>query len=174
MLPLNRSFIKLLFILLIGISGSNLFGQQWTTDDIEVYNSFEDLEHVLKFKNDTTYLINFWATWCGPCVKEMPFIEALHQEFESQKFKIILVSLDFKKHLESKLIPFLNKNNIQSNVVLLLDDKANRWIDKVDSSWSGAIPISIVYKNEKRQFYEREFHNSQELVDIINPFINNK
>ena len=98
----------------------------------------------------------------------MPYIEALHEHFADDKLKVILVSLDFERQIESRLIPYLNKNNIQSKVVLLLDGKANNWIDKVDPSWSGAIPITLIYKGDKRKFFEKEFHSSEELIEIIN------
>ena len=83
--------------------------QNWEIDDIKIYNQFEELEHIFHFQNDTTYVINFWATWCGPCVKEMPYIDSLNDHYKGQKVKVILVSLDFKKQIESRLIPYLNK-----------------------------------------------------------------
>jgi len=118
-----------------------------------------DLSH------DTTYVINFWATWCGPCVKELPYFEELNALYDGQPFKQILVSLDDPKKLESKVMPFLVKNNIQSKVVLLADGKANSWIDKVDPNWSGAIPITLILKGDKRKFYEQEFHSTFELEE---------
>ena len=122
--------------------------------------------------NDTTYLINFWATWCSPCVKELPYFEGIHDQYKGKPFKVILVSLDFRKHIEKKLIPFLNQNEIKSDVVLLADGKANRWIDRVDPEWSGAIPITLVVSGKERRFYETEFHSEEELVEIISPFMN--
>jgi len=83
-----------------------------------------------------------------------------------------LVSLDFKKMIDKKLIPFLNKNKIQSEVVLLLDSKETKWIDKVDPSWSGAIPVTLVYNQKERLFFEKAFHSTKELTDIINPILN--
>ena len=159
---------------LLVLMQSSLLSQKWTEQDIEIYNNFDDLEYIFEYSNDTTYLINFWATWCGPCVKEMPYIESLKEEYASEDFEIILVSLDFKKQIQSRLIPYLNKNNIQSKVVLLLDDKANDWIDKVDKNWTGAIPITLIYNKSKRLFFETEFHSKEELVNILNPILKNK
>jgi len=134
---------------------------------VTVYEKFIDMESAIltDLSHDTTYVINFWATWCGPCVKELPYFEELNALYDGQPFKQILVSLDDPKKLESKVMPFLVKNNIQSKVVLLADGKANSWIDKVDPNWSGAIPITLILKGDKRKFYEQEFHSTFELEE---------
>ncbi len=148
--------------------------QEWSVDKVRVYQTFDEMEPLLHPQNDTTYLINFWATWCGPCVKELPYFEEINQTYADQAFKTILISLDLEKKIEAKLIPFLNKEGIQSEVVLLADGKAHRWIDKVDPSWSGAIPITIVRRGDQYAFYEKEFHSEQELIDIVSPILNHK
>ena len=140
-------------------------------EDIELYN-FDQLSHLFSKKTDSIYVINFWATWCGPCVKELPYFEELNKQYKDKKVKIILVSLDFKKQVKTKLIPFLNKRKLQSEVVVLYHPNANEWIDRVDPSWSGAIPATLVYKRENREFYEQSFENYEELESIIKNFLN--
>lgn len=119
--------------------------------------TFSALEHFLKKDNDTTYVVNFWATWCVPCVEELPNFEKLNATYKDRKVKVLLVSIDFPKMAESKLLPFIKEKNLQSDVVLLNDPDANSWINKVDSTWSGAIPATVIYKKDKRQFYEKSF-----------------
>jgi len=102
------------------------------------------LAFIFQQKNDTTYVINFWATWCAPCVKELPYFEKLNQKYTDKKVKVILVSQDFSKQLEKKLKPFLEKNKLQSEVLVLIDPDANSWIDKVNPAWSGAIPATVI------------------------------
>ncbi len=136
-----------------------------------IYEHFDDLAYIFQQQTDTTYIINFWATWCKPCVEELPYFEQLTKKYQGQKVKVILVSLDFKKQLETKLVPFLKEHQIQSEVMVLLDPDANAWVDRVDPSWSGAIPITLVYKNEKRAFYEESFEDYAALEKIVQPFI---
>lgn len=134
-------------------------------DGIKVLN-YNQLEPHLHLKNDSLYLVNFWATWCKPCVEELPALQKIAEEFEKDKVKILLVSLDFPSQIDSRLIPFLEKNNIQMETVLLDDPKQNVWIDKVHPDWSGSIPATLIYSRENRNFYEQSFTYT-ELKEIV-------
>ena len=138
---------------------------------VPVYDSFDDMAHIFNQKNDTTYIINFWATWCKPCVEELPYFEDIHEKYADQPVKVILVSLDFSKQLESKLYPFLKERNIQSDVMVLIDNDSNYWISAVEESWEGAIPITIIYNKDKRQFIGEQFANHDELESILKTFL---
>lgn len=132
--------------------------------------TFSNLENFLKKDNDTTYVVNFWATWCVPCVEELPNFEKLNATYKDEKVKVLLVSIDFPKMAESKLLPFIKAKNLKSDVVLLNDPDANSWINKVDSTWSGAIPATVIYKKDKRQFYEKSF-TYEELETEVKKFL---
>lgn len=121
---------------------------------IEVYD-FAHLEPLLHQNDDKIHVVNFWATWCAPCVKELPYFESLTQN--QSNIDVLLVSMDFPNEVESRLIPFIKKKNIQSKVVLLDDSNENEWIPKVNQNWKGAIPVTIIYNKNKRNFYEQSF-----------------
>ncbi len=125
---------------------------------IPVYNyqQIEPLFHPDE-SNDTTYIFNFWATYCSPCIKELPYFQQIGKEFENRNLKIVLISLDFKSQIKTKLTSFIKSKKIQLPVVVLSDPDANSWIDKVDSSWSGAIPATLIVKGKDREFYEKSF-----------------
>ncbi len=106
--------------------------------------------------NDTTYVVNFWATWCSPCVKEIGFFEELHRQSESAYVKVILVSLDFPNQIDRRVIPFLKEKEITADVLLMTDLDYNSWIDQIDPGWSGAIPATLIYNRETRVFLEQE------------------
>ena len=147
-------------IFLIGFTG---FSQQkpikvYEKDGIQVKSyDFNSFEPYLKLDDDTTYVINFWATWCLPCIKELPFFEQIHEKYKNKKVKVILVSLDMPKRVESNLIPFILKKKLQSDVIHLDDPDANSWIEKVDKNWSGSIPATYIYNKKGNAFYERSF-----------------
>lgn len=132
---------------------------------------FTQLEPYLHKNNDTLYIINFWASWCVPCREELPAFEQIREKYAGQKVKVMLVSLDFPNELEKRLIPFLRKNNIKSEVVLLDDPNQNQWIDKVDPKWTGSLPFTQIYRKEMRESYERSFR-FPELDSLITLKIN--
>lgn len=129
--------------------------------------NFEQLEPYLHRNSDSLYLVNFWATWCSPCREELPVILQIEKKYRNDKFKVLLVSLDFPKQLESRLKPFIRDNKINTRVVLLNDPDQNKWIDKVDPSWSGELPFTVIYSKNTRSFYSKPF-KYHELDSIIN------
>ncbi|NQY09797.1 MAG: redoxin domain-containing protein [Flavobacteriales bacterium] len=125
----------------------------------------DELKSMYLKDNDTTYVVNFWATWCVPCVHELPHFEKLN---ELPKVKVILASLDFPKMIDSKLIPFIKRNKLKSEVVLLNEPDENEMIPKISSEWSGAIPATLVINNNRgiHNFHEGKL-SYEELLKLI-------
>jgi thiol-disulfide isomerase/thioredoxin len=121
----------------------------------------------LNIKDDTLRLFNFWATWCKPCVAEMPFLEETYKLYRSEAFMLYLVSLDFPELAEAKLSPFIQKNNITAPVLLMDVKNPNEWIDLVEPLWSGAIPFSLISYKGKKCFAENQFESVQEIESYI-------
>lgn len=126
---------------------------------------FKEFEPRLYQYNDTTYVINFWATWCVPCRKELPDFERINVEYRDNKVKVLLVNLDFPDNLGKSLVPFVKKNNIQSEIIVLDDPDSNFWINRIDSSWNGNIPATLIYNNHYREFFAGMMN--YELLDSI-------
>ncbi|AUC17003.1 thioredoxin [Tenacibaculum sp. SZ-18] len=138
--------------------------------DLKVLN-FEALKPYLEEQDDKTHVINFWATWCKPCVEELPAFEKLHAENTDNNVEVLLVSLDFPNEIESQLVPFIQDNKLAPEVVVLDDSNQNKWINGVDNSWSGAIPATIIYNKNERGFFERSF-TYDELKSELQKFLN--
>jgi thiol-disulfide isomerase/thioredoxin len=126
-------------------------------------------------KTDKPMIINFWATWCRPCIKEMPYFEGLKTSLQEQgkEFDVILVSLDDVELLETKVLPFAQRRELKSKLYLLDETDYNEIIDKIDPKWSGAIPATIFIDNKKkkREFHEKEFEK-EDLENIVKQFLN--
>lgn len=133
--------------------------------------SIPGLEKILASPEDQLHVVNFWATWCPPCVTELPHFEKLAREYQGKGVKFILVSLDFPSQIDSKLIPFLKKNKITADVMVMTNLDYNSWIDKVDPGWQGNIPVTLFFNNPKKVKY---FHPSEltekELRDLITKY----
>lgn len=116
---------------------------------------------VVKFfsvKNDTTYVVNFWATFCKPCNEEIPHFINLVNQYKSKKIKLLLVSVDLASYVPKKLPAFIKANKYNTNHAWLNETNADYFCPKIDSSWSGAIPSTIFINNKKsyRKFFEGE------------------
>lgn len=112
---------------------------------------------------DTTFVINFWATWCSPCKKELPHFIQLENENANDKLKVLLISVDFKSVINSSVIPYLKKIKKKNDLFLLNEKNEQEYIDRIDKNWSGAIPATLFIKAGRRAFFEKEF-TYQELV----------
>lgn len=134
---------------------------------------FADLEAVMKKNDDKLYVVNFWATWCRPCVMELPeFMEVNDAYRNNPHFKMILVSLDLAKEAETGVRTFLEKRKMDVDVYLLDDNKRmNEWIPAIDKNWSGAIPATVFYRNGKKvEFIENKMQKS-ELEQLIKKYL---
>jgi len=120
---------------------------------------FAALESMMRSKSDDVLVINFWATWCGPCVKELPLFEALTRK-NDPALRVVLINLDYADQID-KVNAFIARKKIKSQVLLLDEVDYNSWIDRVDTSWQGAIPATLILnaKTGQRKFIATEMAN---------------
>lgn len=132
--------------------------------------SYEELFEKIQADEHTLYLVNFWATWCKPCVEELPeFMKVNEYCASNPHFKMYLISMDFAKNKNSLVVPFLAKNDIKAEVLLLNDNKRmNTWIPLVDESWSGAIPATVFFRGGKNIHFTEGKMTKEALIEIIN------
>lgn len=131
-------------------------------------------DQITRWKNtpsDTIYVVNFWATWCAPCVAELPAFEKLNKKYAGQKVQVVLVSNDFKKQVDSKLKPFVLKKKLKSKVVFMDESNPNNWINLVSPEWSGSIPATMIVSKRKNKvlFFEKplKFKELEKLVQSV-------
>lgn len=143
---------KLLIILFILLAGDQ------TQAQVRLIK-IDQLKERFKAGSDTTYIVNLWATWCAPCVKELPYFEKLQSEYFAQHVKIILLSTDFRSQLDSKVKPLVQKMKLRNEVYLVDKKNDQEFIESISKDWEGAIPgtLFVNYKKGLWKFYPQEF-----------------
>lgn len=160
--------MRILYIVYLFALVLLLFADKLPAQEIEIYDSFDGYKVLLEKDNDTTYVINFWATWCRPCVKEFPAFKKVYEDIQDEKLQFILTSMDFGNNVESRVRAFINRHEIPPGmkVVILDDPDSNSWINDVNPDWSGSIPATLIYRKGERSFYEQEF-TYKELKELV-------
>jgi|SRR5690606_22533268 len=119
--------------------------------------SSEDLLERLSNK-DTLYVVNFWATWCVPCVKELPAFTVIADLYAGQPVKVLLVSFDFKEQYPGQLTSWVRKKRLRPEVVWFNESNPNQYIPKIAPEWSGTLPGTLLLNTGKghRRFIANE------------------
>src|SRR5688572_13176647 len=116
-----------------------------------------DVEQLMN-KSDSIVVINFWATFCKPCIEEIPYLQSISNKYKEEKVKLLLVSLDLAAFYPKRIEAFAKKNNFTSQVVWLDETNADYFCPKIDSSWSGVIPATLIINNKAgyKKFVEEQ------------------
>lgn len=119
------------------------------TDVVNYYNQ----------KTDSVYVINFWATWCRPCVAELPYLQRITKRYKDKKVKLLLVSLDLASFYPDKIKKFARRKGLKASIAWLNETDADYFCNMVDKKWSGSIPATVIVNAATgyKAFYEQQF-----------------
>jgi len=156
-------YLSILFFL-------EVMSQSYAQTKVKVIK-LQELQHYLAKEDDTVRVVNFWATWCKPCVMELPHFIETYNEMKTQKVEFLFVSLDFLVDYEKRLIPFVKNRKVNAPVVLLDEPNYNSWIDLIEPTWAGDIPATIIVNNKTKS---REFVSGELSKSILKEKINKK
>lgn len=122
----------------------------------------DQLQSLIQAKTDHIKVINFWATWCAPCIKELPLFEKLGQDRSDVQVTLVSMDLDLDPNPE-KVHKFVARKKLKSKVLILDAKDPNSYIDQLDKNWSGALPATIIIngKTGQRKFVEKELHDGE-------------
>lgn len=134
---------RLFSLILLALLGTNISNAQkipsYSADNLNARIS----------GNDTIYVVNFWATWCVPCVKELPAFNMIQSLYKDKPVKVILVSFDFKEQYPAKLTAWIAKKKLQPEVVWFNETSPTEYIPKIAPEWEGGLPATILINNKK-------------------------
>ncbi len=138
---------------------------------IEVLETFSELQALINDKDHELTVLNFWSTTCAPCIKEMPHFNKLNSEYSNKNVGILLVSLEKATRLETHIYPYVQKYGIAPEVMVLKDQNYRIWTDKIDESWYGALPATLIIKGEQRKFRFGSYETYKELQTDVDELL---
>ncbi len=127
-----------------------------------------DLEKTIK-ESKTPLIVNFWATFCKPCVEEIPYFQEAIKKYKKDSVRLLLVSLDLQDFYPAKIKSFAMKRKFTAPILWLDEYNADYFCPKVDSAWSGAIPASLFVNNKigYRKFFEEQLSKEKLEKEIM-------
>ena len=138
---LKNIFALFLFLFAAGLNA--LYGQE-----VKPISTVDDIKLVMESGKGKVTLVNFWATWCKPCVKEFPELIKLYNNYKDKSFEIVFISVDVPEEVEPKVIPFLKKQGVDFVSYFNKFDKPEELINYIDKNWEGAIPSTYIYDKD--------------------------
>ena len=141
---------------------------QLSGQDVEVVK-FSDLQKKMLYTEAPLTVFNFWATWCAPCIKELPHFDAL--ESENKNIKVYLVSIDFQSELD-RVKKFVTNRSLQSDVLFLDEKDPDDYMGKVSNDWTGAIPATLFVTDLGKTYFHEKAFTREELEKTIKKYLN--
>lgn len=147
---------KMLFVLIVTLVAHVVYGQEIKKMNIK------DLEEYIR-KSEKPLVVNFWATFCQPCIEEIPYFQNTIKEKYKNDVELLLVSLDLPDYYPAKISSFVNRKNFFVPVIWLNESDADYFCPIIDARWSGAIPATLMINNKKkyRKFFEQQLTHFQ-------------
>ena len=126
-------------------------------------------------ESKTPLIVNFWATFCVPCIQEMPYFQEMARQYKSQNISLLFVSLDLKEAYPVKVNAMVKKLDLTYPVVWLNETNADYFCPKIDTSWSGGMPSSLFVNNATgyHKFFEDQL-SKEKLEGVIKEMIKPK
>jgi thiol-disulfide isomerase/thioredoxin len=127
----------------------------------------EDAVEYIK-NSDHPLIVSFWATWCAPCIHEIPWFQTAVEKYEDKKPELVLVSLDFTESYPKKITDFVKKSGFKATFFWLDEKNADHFCPMIDQKWEGGIPATLFINNKKnyRKFFDRQLTDRQVEIEV--------
>ena len=162
-----KKILTILIFNIVFVMTSCQIKEENHNETIGTFAEYSELLSIIDSDDSKLWVVNFWATSCPPCIKEMPHFNELEEMYQDENLKILLVSLDRAKDLESRVYPFVEKHAISPEVFLLEDQNYSAWTDEVDPSWYGALPATLIIQGDRRNFKFGIYSTYEELQSDV-------
>lgn len=112
------------------------------------------IKKLVKNDSDKLRLINFWATWCAPCVAEFPVLININRNFRKRQFEMITISMD-NQDKSKDVLNFLKKSHASTKNYHYNSDSKYELIEAVDKEWPGSLPYTMIVKPGGEVIYKQ-------------------
>jgi thiol-disulfide isomerase/thioredoxin len=131
--------------------------KQWAELPVNIEDI--DVQGIKELINNTSSgklrLINFWATWCGPCITEFPDLVIIDRMYRGRPFEFISVSTD-KRNRKEDALKFLKTQQASNKNFIFNDDDVYKLIEAVDNGWQGALPFTMLVEPGGKVIYKKQ------------------
>lgn len=129
----------------------------YTPPEIKLATTAE-IRQVIAAERGNVVVLNFWATWCPPCVKEMPELAKFWREFDGKGVRFLSVSADHHSLLNSTVVPFVKSYEIPFPVRVMYVENPDQFVSELpltweDRPWDGALPATFIFDREGNQVW---------------------
>jgi thiol-disulfide isomerase/thioredoxin len=143
---------------------------QHGTASVKLLNA-SGLQTIIHRRNGKILILNIWATWCLPCMEEFPDLIKAVSAYDTNKVEVVGISLDYADEIQTKVLPFIRKNNIPFRMYLAQFHSQEQFINSVQKTWNGAIPATFIYDRNGRQkrslIGEQTFDQFKATIDTV-------
>ncbi len=147
------AFLIFCYLILVG----NITIAQIKIEEIDI----DKINKIIQNRDGKPLLINIWATWCMPCREEFPDLVKVSEKFKG-KVDVIGISVDFPDEINSKILPFAEKNKVNFKLYVNSESDQEKFINYFDKEWNGAIPATFIYdangKQVKRIYGKKDYN----------------
>ena len=171
-----RILLSVMAAIVFGINGVTLTasdeeGIKFAQSDSLLAVDSQQLLKIIRDSKSELTLLNFWATWCKPCLDEFPDIVTLSREYKSDDLSVIFVSADFENNLPA-VRQFINKQQL-TYVTYYKSESDNIFINALNPEWSGALPATFIYDATGRllDFWVGK-RTLEELKKVVGKYLN--
>lgn len=128
--------------------------------------NYRDLQNRIQKLRGKVVVVNFWATWCAPCMEELPDLARFYRNYRSKGVAFIGVSVDDPETADSDIPPVIRKHKVRYPIVVL-DGAPNTFIEKFDKSWRGEIPRFYLYSKSGKRLKAWSGKTSYEKLEAL-------
>jgi thiol-disulfide isomerase/thioredoxin len=131
---------------------------------------FGELEKLLGSQSPRTRVFHFWASWCAPCLQELPQWNSIIPQYTNKEMEWYFVDISIEEDLQTKTMDFLLLQPNLRPVLHLNPDNPNEWVPKVHPDWQGTIPMTLIVKGEQKILIEKKM-SVEELQQQLGNFL---